>query len=207
MKKHSLSIAALAAAIVMPGVAQAAPTLDQTNPYTGASYYTTFDNIGQSFTAGLTGQLTSIQLSATRTPQSNAGTSIVTIYSGDGLNGTVLGTGSLLASVGTSSYSFDLSSFNVALTAGLSYTFGISSGGSYKLSGDETFGDAYKGGRAYFAGPPLTGSDLAFTTFVNSAGSAASPTPEPATWAMMIAGFGLVGYAMRRRARAAVACA
>ena len=32
----------------------------------------------------------------------------------------------------------------------------------------------------------------------------ASPTPEPATWAMMIGGFGLVGGAMRRRRVAAV---
>ena len=32
-----------------------------------------------------------------------------------------------------------------------------------------------------------------------------SPVPEPATWAMMIAGFGLVGAAMRRRAATTVA--
>ena len=31
-------------------------------------------------------------------------------------------------------------------------------------------------------------------------GAAASPTPEPAIWALMIGGFGLVGTAMRRRA-------
>jgi hypothetical protein len=32
-----------------------------------------------------------------------------------------------------------------------------------------------------------------------------SPVPEPSTWAMMIAGFGIVGAAMRRRARALLA--
>ncbi len=31
---------------------------------------------------------------------------------------------------------------------------------------------------------------------------ASPPVPEPATWAMMIMGFGLVGFAMRRRATA-----
>ncbi|MEG8054615.1 Loki-CTERM sorting domain-containing protein [Sphingomonas aerolata] len=28
---------------------------------------------------------------------------------------------------------------------------------------------------------------------------AASPVPEPASWLFMVAGFGMVGYAMRRR--------
>ena len=32
-----------------------------------------------------------------------------------------------------------------------------------------------------------------------------SAVPEPATWAMMIAGFGLAGAALRRRSKAAVA--
>ena len=35
--------------------------------------------------------------------------------------------------------------------------------------------------------------------------AAAAPVPEAATWAMMIAGFGLVGYAVRRRIRASEA--
>lgn len=34
-----------------------------------------------------------------------------------------------------------------------------------------------------------------------------SPTPEPATWAMMIGGLGLAGMALRRRARAPLAMA
>lgn len=35
-----------------------------------------------------------------------------------------------------------------------------------------------------------------FSVFVNGA----SPAPEPATWAMMLVGFGAVGWAMRRKA-------
>lgn len=38
-----------------------------------------------------------------------------------------------------------------------------------------------------------------------TATGADAPVPEPSTWAMMIAGFGLVGAAMRRRARALLA--
>ena len=37
--------------------------------------------------------------------------------------------------------------------------------------------------------------------------SVSAAVPEPATWAMMIVGFGLAGYAMRRRTRATVAFA
>jgi len=36
-------------------------------------------------------------------------------------------------------------------------------------------------------------------------GVSATAVPEPATWAMMLAGFGLVGFAARRRARTSVA--
>jgi hypothetical protein len=42
--------------------------------------------------------------------------------------------------------------------------------------------------------PRLGGSTLTITT--------GAPVPEPANWAMLIAGFGLVGAAMRRRAHA-----
>jgi hypothetical protein len=33
-------------------------------------------------------------------------------------------------------------------------------------------------------------------------GPAVAPIPEPATWAMMVGGFGLIGAASRRRSRA-----
>ena len=58
------------------------------------------------------------------------------------------------------------------------------------------------------SGPKLTGA-----TFTSSANSfefdnlAAGAVPEPATWAMMIGGFGLIGAASRRRARVATVLA
>ena len=37
---------------------------------------------------------------------------------------------------------------------------------------------------------------------LDAIGAVAGPVPEPATWGMMILGFGALGYAMRRRAKA-----
>lgn len=58
-------------------------------------------------------------------------------------------------------------------------------------------------GFARVAGPTVT---VAFNT-VAGAGINAGAVPEPATWAMLILGFGAVGGAMRRRAKAKVAYA
>lgn len=41
--------------------------------------------------------------------------------------------------------------------------------------------------------------DISHLSFYNGAGGAVPGVPEPATWAVMIAGFGLAGAAMRRR--------
>jgi hypothetical protein len=61
-----------------------------------------------------------------------------------------------------------------------------------------------------FTGVDTSLGALTFTSIdqVTFTSTLAAPVPEPATWAMMIAGFGLVGAAMRRRpARVAVAYA
>lgn len=55
---------------------------------------------------------------------------------------------------------------------------------------------------AFLAANP--GATLQFSPFVGN-DPIGSAVPEPATWAVMIAGYGLVGGAMRRRARVAVA--
>jgi len=43
----------------------------------------------------------------------------------------------------------------------------------------------------------------AYSSFITSYIASANPVPEPATWAMMIAGFGMVGTGLRRQRKAA----
>ena len=64
----------------------------------------------------------------------------------------------------------------------------------YSIGSDEYFG------YARFAGANLI--SVAFETQANTAitgGAVAAAVPEPATWAMLLVGFGAVGGAMRRR--------
>ena len=54
----------------------------------------------------------------------------------------------------------------------------------------------FSGAGSYFGNPEPQGRNS------NPQDFAAPPIPEPATWALMIFGFGLVGYSLRRRATA-----
>ena len=72
------------------------------------------------------------------------------------------------------------------------------------------------GGATYFYKVNATNIDAIMLTQGSGGGStstatllafATSPVPEPATWAMMIAGFGAMGFALRRRPKTSVAYA
>jgi hypothetical protein len=68
-----------------------------------------------------------------------------------------------------------------------------------------TFGIQARGGGWQGGGDEAWGIDKLHVTFNGQFGAGA--IPEPATWAMMIVGFGLVGGAMRRRTRLNIATA
>ena len=119
---------------------------------------------------------------------------------------------------------FDVSSFNYAVTPGKLFSIAMEAFGPPDTAGLLIVGNSpgldsnnnpifqpnqYAGGALYFSfgGSPysLNSADLGFRTYV--AQSAPAGVPEPAAWIMMLAGFSLVGFAMRRRVRVNVSYA
>jgi hypothetical protein len=96
-----------------------------------------------------------------------------------------------LINFGTTDGIFSAAALNI-LAPGLGFT---------QFSGDLLFGGTtanpiftpgvYHLNNPFFGGPA--------TLTISEAGGAASAVPEPASWAMLVAGFGLMGTAARRR--------
>lgn len=95
----------------------------------------------------------------------------------------------------------DVSWAEVALNIGQTYFIRSSSLENVVVAAAS--GNPYASGLVYYDFSPQPSYDLAFRTFANDASPA--PVPEPAAWTMFIAGFGLVGGAMRPRQKATVA--
>jgi len=114
---------------------------------------------------------------------------------------------------------------DIATTIGQTYTFGFtqemdgsstvdtftaSFGGNTVLSLSNTAGNGIFNVRSYSVTATSALTRVAFSFAGNNfqnfdnvtlQASGAAPVPEPATWAMMIGGFGLVGGALRRHRR------
>ena len=107
--------------------------------------------------------------------------------------------GNLFGTAGKTAFRFDgktnaltvLATFNAA-TVGSDT---VSYGGLVADAAGSLYGTTYAGG-ASNAGTLFRIADAGFVT---------ASVPEPATWGLMLAGFGMVGAAMRRRSEAAVA--
>ncbi len=87
--------------------------------------------------------------------------------------------------------------------------FNVGNNGS---SGQQTFGFASAGNSFTVTGGPAVGSCCAWDYFINdigfnqalpngstNGGTPLSPTPEPSTYAMLLAGLGLIGFKYRRK--------
>jgi hypothetical protein len=187
----------------------------------GARSTTLFNGpVGQSFTS-IDSTLTSVgfQFQLFNTPQANTPFTLQ-LLNGSGLGGTqVYSTQfTLPTTIPTSGLNwFDFSLPNVAVNLGSAYTFvlsnsslryGVVLGPDVNIfTGVPLSGDAYAGGQAFgvqsYPNCPNTPASACDLNFRVSGTAATGAVPEPATWAMMIGGFAMMGGALRRRSRAA----
>jgi hypothetical protein len=101
----------------------------------------------------------------------------------------------------------DFSSYNISVQAGDQFALLVDLQSNFNVGWSAAAGDTYAGG--YFFGTTNLSDqaisagrsgDMEFATYV------ASAVPEPGAWAMLMAGFGLTGLAMRKRkSRVAIA--
>ena len=92
----------------------------------------------------------------------------------------------------TLEFSLDNSLFNSAI-AGLSYNPAVTFSGDNRLNLSQSLSYSVAGGQAFYGTARLG-------TF--STAAVAGAVPEPATWAMMLLGFGAMSVSLRRRRRA-----
>ncbi len=192
-------------------------------PYQGGGCQTVF--IGESFAVATTGNLTNLQftllggstltsaqaiLYALNGPLSSTFTPGTEIWRSDAVSG--------------ASGLLDFNPTGVVLTGGKNYvaflsTYYTTGTGSASVSSCNTFvgGAACQASNANPSlGRAITGvalgdklNELSFTQVVNGSqdltfSATIAAVPEPASWMMMISGFGILGGAMRRRTRVSV---
>ncbi len=225
MKKILLA----AASLIAFAVPAHADTISQPNsgsnvgplcgwPYQGGACQTVF--IGESFTASTSGNLTNLQFSLLG--GSNLTSVQAIVYALNGPLDTTFTPGAEIwrsAAVAGTSGVLDFNPTGIAVAAGQNYvaflsTYYATGTGQANVSSCNPFG----GGACAVSnanpnlGRAITGivrgsnlDELTFAQVVNGSqdltfSATITPSvPEPATWAMMIAGFGMVGGAMRRR--------
>lgn len=216
----AFGFAGLAGALVACSLATAAhavPTLDQASiPETGAIPLPSegfapggIAVLSQTFTAGLSGTLTRIDLALVGSPFERAdGGFTVSLRTPESVElfSTYVDYAAPPNVFGANwpdIPSFDLSAAAIVVAAGQQFWIVISADALDDPSGVSWLHGAggtpfsYGGGDGYvsfFGGhPTATGRDMGFRTYVDTA------VPEPGAWVLMLAGFGLAGAALRRR--------
>ena len=181
------------------GAAPAATVIDQSNEGgpIGFSVIHPGDVTEQTFTAGLSNSIgAGVHLDLNGAEA--AGNVTLSIWTGtvNDLSATMLASGTAFATAGDW---IDMMWGQISLTVGQAYSLRASS--DVNLIVDATNGFHYTAGDVFYNGVNYgaLGYDLDFRTYSNS-----GPAPEPASWALMLGGFAMVGGAMRTRKHAAI---
>lgn len=117
----------------------------------------------------------------------------VTLYEGSGFGGSVLGSTQISPLAGSTGAYYDALFPGIQVVLGQTYTAGVSTGNPYWGIDINEGGNPYSGGTAFYTNifnnlaPEL--DDLRFRVNV---------VPEPETYAMLLAGLGLLGAIARR---------
>ncbi len=208
-----------AASLALASPSQAAPVLDQSfdaflaGADSAVSLNANFAH-AQSFTAGIAGQLTSVDLQIRRLdfnlPASDLTFDILPIAGGFP-SGPALGSGTIaLADIPDLDFSdgsfvsVDLSAFNIFVEVGdvLAIALEHLNAGAYVWLSIPV-GNLYANGSQFVSLPPgpfdfeQAGGDLGFRSFVDP--DATQPVPEPGTLASLAFGLLLFGFARRQR--------
>ncbi len=140
-----------------------AAALDQSNPTAANSIGG--DKVWQSFTAGVTGKLSSVEFKMISPLQDySAATYTVKIYDGEGITGTLLGTTTGIVSGSSwNFFPFDFTNAKISVVSGQLYTIYISTPTLYFANLYVNINDSYASGRA----SPLSNWDLVFKTYVS----------------------------------------
>jgi PEP-CTERM motif len=216
MNKLVLALSMISAAVTCASPALAGTTVDTTAPYTGD--WTPFGQpnttaYGQTFTAGSDNVLNSFSLYLDG-PANNGAvnfTAYIYAWTGSAITGPALYTSASQTFTGSTTGSPTEFAFNTGgttLTAGAQYVAFLfsTSGGWAGMPYSGAFGsNPYPGGAYVYDNVGTNFSQLSSPWDNPGYGDVwfkadfTSGVPEPATWAMMLLGFGGIGVAMRRR--------
>lgn len=221
MKTTLFGVAAFAATLsfALPAAAQSQTLQVQSGTTSPRSVtVSAFDPIGQTFTA-FTDTITSVGFEFTTLNPSSANSALtLNIFAGETLSGTSLFTSAFVLPATLTSRDqrawVDIVVPSLAVTRGSSYSLVLTAtssraalltGPGFNSSTGQFFGgDAYTGGRLLGTPAPYTNcagaANNCDANFRVTGNLIAAAVPEPATWAMLIVGFGIVGGALRRRA-------
>jgi hypothetical protein len=197
MKSFAFAIAAAAVAVVaLPASATTVVDQSQTVGRYAFAYLNGTTITSQSFKAGYGNTVGAGVFLSTYT----SGTAAVTLKILSGLPSSgaqVIASGT---ATGTSGNWVDVSWAQAALVVGQTYWLSATANNPMVVAYGPS--DAYTGGDAYIGSNAYRGVDLTFRTYANDAVAA---VPEAGTWGMMIAGFGVMGFSLRRRSKVSTA--